>query len=207
MSKSLKYVSDFEFPSDFGFKGSAGKTMVKGYARGGSVKGVTVPTVKASKQMDGRGYACGGKAKYAEGGKVGCKDAKKAVHKHEAKMHPGKQKTEFFGGGKVKKAIGMMKEKVAAAAPKAAGDQPKRGGLLSRVSKLRGIGNAQNRAPAHAAVQAKPLQRPAGGLGSLLARGKGEAFAARKEAMKAAPESPMQRKFGRAFNGRPMFGR
>lgn len=35
MSKSLKYVSDFQFPSECGFTGSTGKTMVKGYARGG----------------------------------------------------------------------------------------------------------------------------------------------------------------------------
>ena len=33
-----KYVSDFWFPSDAGFTGSAGMTHVKGYARGGSVK-------------------------------------------------------------------------------------------------------------------------------------------------------------------------
>lgn len=37
MGKSLKYVSDFSFPSECGFSGSAGKTMVKGYARGGAV--------------------------------------------------------------------------------------------------------------------------------------------------------------------------
>ncbi len=37
MSKSLKYVSEFKFPSEFGFGGSAGKTMVKGYARGGAI--------------------------------------------------------------------------------------------------------------------------------------------------------------------------
>ena len=37
MGKSLKYVSDFDFPSECGFSGSAGKTMVKGYARGGKV--------------------------------------------------------------------------------------------------------------------------------------------------------------------------
>lgn len=35
MSKSFKYVSDFQFPSECGFTGSSGKTMVKGYARGG----------------------------------------------------------------------------------------------------------------------------------------------------------------------------
>jgi len=30
-----KYVSEFEFPSEAGFTGSAGKTVVKGYSRGG----------------------------------------------------------------------------------------------------------------------------------------------------------------------------
>lgn len=39
MSKSLKYVSDFQFPSECGFTGSTGKTMVKGYARGGYAEG------------------------------------------------------------------------------------------------------------------------------------------------------------------------
>ena len=37
MGKSLKYVSEFNFPKECGFSGSAGKTMVKGYARGGKV--------------------------------------------------------------------------------------------------------------------------------------------------------------------------
>lgn len=37
MSKSFKYVSDFQFPSECGFSGSAGKTSVKGYYRGGNV--------------------------------------------------------------------------------------------------------------------------------------------------------------------------
>ena len=36
MGKTLKYVSEFTFPSDKGYSGSAGKQMVKGYARGGS---------------------------------------------------------------------------------------------------------------------------------------------------------------------------
>lgn len=36
MGKSLKYVSEFTFPSDKGYSASAGKTMVKAYARGGS---------------------------------------------------------------------------------------------------------------------------------------------------------------------------
>lgn len=36
MGKTLKYVKDFEFPSDKGYSASSGQTMVKGYARGGS---------------------------------------------------------------------------------------------------------------------------------------------------------------------------
>jgi hypothetical protein len=35
MGKKLQYVSDFAFPSDCGFSGSAGQQMIKGYARGG----------------------------------------------------------------------------------------------------------------------------------------------------------------------------
>ena len=47
MGKSLKYVSDFDFPSECGFSGSAGKTMVKAYARGGKVCG-SKPMMKAA---------------------------------------------------------------------------------------------------------------------------------------------------------------
>lgn len=36
MGKTLKYVSEFSFPSDKGYSGSAGQQMVKGYARSGS---------------------------------------------------------------------------------------------------------------------------------------------------------------------------
>jgi len=38
MSKSFKYVKEFEFPSHAGYSGSAGQQMVKGYSRGGGVK-------------------------------------------------------------------------------------------------------------------------------------------------------------------------
>lgn len=37
MGSSLKYVKEFEFPSDAGYTGSCGKTSVKGYSRGGNV--------------------------------------------------------------------------------------------------------------------------------------------------------------------------
>lgn len=43
---ACKYVKEFEFGSDKGYTGSAGQTVVKGYARGGSCK---------------KGYASGGK--------------------------------------------------------------------------------------------------------------------------------------------------
>lgn len=36
MGKTLKYVSEFSFPADKGYTGSAGQQTVKGYARGGS---------------------------------------------------------------------------------------------------------------------------------------------------------------------------
>lgn len=52
MSKSFKYVKDFDFPESCGFSGSAGRTMVKGYARGG---------VKA--MCKGGNYAEGGSAR------------------------------------------------------------------------------------------------------------------------------------------------
>ncbi len=34
----VKYVKEFEHPEDFGFSGSAGKVVVKGYVRGGPVR-------------------------------------------------------------------------------------------------------------------------------------------------------------------------
>lgn len=55
MSKTFRAVKDFEFPSEFGFSGSAGQQMVKGYARGGSchsAKGGNVKQVHAAKVSD-----------------------------------------------------------------------------------------------------------------------------------------------------------
>lgn len=73
MGKMVKY-GEFEFPESFGFKGSAGKTMVKAYARGGGVK--------SDMAQD----------------KAVCKTA---VGKHESNMHPGKPKTKLAVGGPV----------------------------------------------------------------------------------------------------------
>ena len=87
MGKTLKYVKDFDFNSDFGYSGSAGKTQVKGYARGGKCS-----------------------AKYAEGGAADIKQDKAmigaAVHKHEKAMHPGRALTKLKKGGILEKATG-----------------------------------------------------------------------------------------------------
>lgn len=74
MSKSFKYVEDFEFPSEFGFSGSAGKQQVKGYARGGK---------RHSDAMQDK------------------KMVRAAVHKHEKAQHPGEPLTKMRGGGGV----------------------------------------------------------------------------------------------------------
>ncbi len=48
----LTYVKDFEFPAEQGFTGSAGSQPVKGYMRGGHVKGRNTPN-KSSKRAKG----------------------------------------------------------------------------------------------------------------------------------------------------------
>jgi hypothetical protein len=70
MGKSLKYVSEFTFPSDNGYSASAGKTMVKGYARGGAAD------MKQDKAV-----------------------VKAAVQKHERAKHPGEPMTKLARGG------------------------------------------------------------------------------------------------------------
>jgi hypothetical protein len=70
MGKHLKYVAEFEFPSDKGYSASAGKTMVKSYARGGAAD------MKQDKAM-----------------------VKAAVQKHERAKHPGEPMTKLAKGG------------------------------------------------------------------------------------------------------------
>lgn len=141
MSKSFKHVDEFEFPSSFGFKGSAGQTQVKGYCRGGPTKyaeggsvkkeslydktmrkareahaaeqaAKAMPAVSKKSEAKESGTSLEGVVKgrnpffnaerqkaldgYAKGGKV---TPKAAVHKHEAKMHPGEPKTKLAKGG------------------------------------------------------------------------------------------------------------
>lgn len=206
MSKSYRIVKDFEFPSDKGFSGSAGQQIVKGYARGGKTCGMCE----------------GGKAKaYAHGGKVRSdmkQDkaiVKKAVHKHEDKMHPGKPKTEFAFGGSIRKSMGkidQLKAKMDEAKSRntmranpgfdtPTGNMPNRSRLMDKIAKVRGIANAKSRAPAHAAVQNKtlPQQNPRGGLGEMLERGR---------AMRSRLQgNGMGRGMGaRGFNKKPLIG-
>jgi len=74
MSKSLRYVKDFEFPSEFGFSRSAGKQQVKGYARGGKAHGDAMQDRKM---------------------------VKAAVRKHEKAQHPGEPLTKMKKGGEI----------------------------------------------------------------------------------------------------------
>ena len=97
MSKSLKYVSDFQFPSECGFTGSTGKTMVKGYARGGHAdvakdKAMISSAMKKDMAQD--------KAMI-----------KSAVHKHEKSLHKGEPLTKMaMGGTKTKDAAPARKQ-------------------------------------------------------------------------------------------------
>lgn len=85
MSKSLKYVSDFQFPSECGFTGSSGKTMVKGYARGGHAD---VAQDKAMVKQMAKADVTKDKAMI-----------KSAVHKHEKSLHKGEALTKMAHGG------------------------------------------------------------------------------------------------------------
>lgn len=105
MSKSLKYVSDFQFPSECGFTGSTGKTMVKGYARGGHAD------VAKDKAM-----------------------VTKAVHKHEKSMHKGEPLTKMAMGG-VKKAMGNERAEMSRIKQETRSERKDAGEEMSRVRK------------------------------------------------------------------------
>lgn len=106
MSNSLKYVSEFEFPREAGYTGSAGQTHVKGYARGG----------KADMAQD--------KAM-----------VKSAVHKHEKSMHKGEPLTKLARGGKAeaKDAIRNEREEMARIKNETRSERKDAGQEMSRV--------------------------------------------------------------------------
>lgn len=72
MGKGMK--SGWNFGAEHGFSGSAGKTMVKGYARGGPVKNETGKAGKLGPDLDVKfpgnhlAYKKGGPVKLARGG-------------------------------------------------------------------------------------------------------------------------------------------
>jgi hypothetical protein len=91
MSKSLKYVTEFEFPADKGYTGSCAKEPAKAYAKGGSCGGYT------------KGGSCGdnGKMMKAKGGTVIEKatneryPSKQAMIKRESLETPREQREEL----------------------------------------------------------------------------------------------------------------
>ena len=89
MSKSFKYVKEFDFSS-------AGKPV--GYCGGGMAK---------------KGYAEGGKAEMAQDKTM----IKAAVHKHERAMHPGKPMTKLAKGGMMKPEVKSMAKREMMATP------------------------------------------------------------------------------------------
>jgi len=81
MSKSFKYVSEFEFPADKGYTGSCSTEPTKGYSKGGSC-------------------GCGGKVMKAKGGPIIEKatneryPSKQAMIKHESLETPREKREE-----------------------------------------------------------------------------------------------------------------
>ena len=88
MSKSLKYVTEFEFPADKGYTGSCAKEPAKAYAKGGSCSGYS------------KGGSCDGSMMKAKGGKVveratGEKyPSREAMIRHESLETPRMQREE-----------------------------------------------------------------------------------------------------------------
>lgn len=106
MSKSFKYVKEFEFPREAGYTGSAGQQMVKGYARGGK------KDAAQDKAM-----------------------VKSAVHKHEKSMHKGEPLTKLAHGGEIKDTIRNEREEMARIKQETRSERKDAGEEMSRVRK------------------------------------------------------------------------
>ena len=121
MSKSLKYVSEFQFPSECGFTGSTGKTMVKGYARGGKTD------MAQDKAMM--------KADMAQDKAM----VKTAVQKHEKSLYKGEPLTKMaIGGyaeGGVKKAMANERAEMSRIKQETRSERKDAGEEMSRVRK------------------------------------------------------------------------
>lgn len=94
----LQYVSEFSFPTEQGFTGSAGKENVRGYYRGGRVKKDPVKAAAQKPRAPGPGAAKGG---YMGGG-----DVSPDHTKGKGKSKKGMPKNVKARGGKMKYADG-----------------------------------------------------------------------------------------------------
>ena len=143
---ACKYVKEFEFGSDKGYTGSAGQTVVKGYARGGKAKS-----------------SC----KMAEGGLADLKQDKQmiatAVHKHERAQHPGKPLTKLKRGGNVmEKATGEVYPSRSAMVKHEMTETPRmQREEMTQRRMVKGPAMAANRDPRAALLQAPVAQAPA----------------------------------------------
>lgn len=123
MSKTYKMVSDFEFPADCGFTGSAGKTMVKGYARGGKVHSDVAMDKKVVKE---------------------------AVHKHEKALHKGEPMTKLARGGmaRAKDAVRNEREEISRIKQETRSERKDAGQELKRVRREMAYDERKMKAPA-----------------------------------------------------------
>jgi hypothetical protein len=118
MTKSFRYVKDFEFPSEAGYTGSCGKTTTKGYARGGNVAAPKTPAPTATpanahgKATSAAAHARNDARKAAKVAPVAAKPAaptmsgKPAIAAKQAMMCGGKVMKKAAGGKVMKKADG-----------------------------------------------------------------------------------------------------
>jgi len=118
MTKSFRYVKDFEFPSEAGYTGSCGKTTTKGYARGGNVAAPKTPAPTATpanahgKATSAAAHARNDARKASKVAPVAAKPAapampgKPAIAAKQAMMCGGKVMKKAEGGKVMKKAEG-----------------------------------------------------------------------------------------------------
>ena len=129
---ACKYVDNFEFPSEAGFTGSAGKTMVSGYARGGTVKQAVAAFKKADAKQDAKLVAKAVESvkpmKKAEGGM--------SSESLRARQMDTEVERRAFEAKPMKKGLGGIVKALSPLAAIASGDAPKGIGALGGVAGL-----------------------------------------------------------------------
>ena len=130
----MQYVKEFEFPSEQGFTGSAGKDPVKGYMRGGHVKKDPVKAAAQKHRAPGPGAAHGG---YAQSDHTKGKGRSKRGMPGTVKGHGGSvhdklrsegEKMGYAYGGRVKNTSAEFVQKKKPMASMDTGVQPARKG-------------------------------------------------------------------------------